>query len=135
MIEAQPGLDSRRQELVDQAIVKREAGLVGRSAPLRQHARPGHRESVSLHAQGLHQANIFAIAMIMVARDIAGVAILDGTALAVDVPDAQSAAVLPRRSLDLEARGGNAPDEIRAQARGVWQLRCRHERPAWFSPQ
>ena len=83
------------QQLVDQAIVEVEAQAVGLAAPLRQHARPGHGKPVDLRAEAPHQRHVFPIAMVVVARHIAGIAIGNTARLSAEqVPDAGSAPVL-----------------------------------------
>ena len=96
MIQAQPGLYAVAQHLVDQAIVEVEAQAVGLAAPLRQHARPGHGKPVDLRAQAPHQRHVFPIAMVVVARHIAGIAIGD------------TARLLPNRSQMLGPRPSSA---------------------------
>jgi hypothetical protein len=60
--------------------------------------------------------------MIVVACDGAGVVVLDLAAVTIDVPDAWSAAIFLGCAFDLEAGGGDTPDEIRAQDGGGREL-------------
>ena len=108
-----------REQFVDQTIVEVEAQAVGLAAPLRQHARPGHGKPVDLRAEALHQRHVFAIAMVVVARHIAGIAIGDTARLSAEqVPDAGAAPVLCDGPLDLIGRGGDAPLERCRQRQG-----------------
>ena len=119
MIQAQPGLYAVAEHLVDQAIVEVEAQAVGLAAPLRQHARPGHGKPVDLRAKALHQRHVFPVAMVVVARHIAGIAIGDAARLSAEqVPDAGAAPVLCGGPLDLIGRGGDAPLERCRQRQG-----------------
>ena len=77
MVEAQPWLDAGLQHAVDQPVVEIQAGLVdgaacraaARAAKPPRTGRPPPREPSS--------GDVFAIAMIMVAGDVAGVAVGD----------------------------------------------------------
>src|SRR5665647_1447487 len=106
MVQAQPWFDAGGHELIDQPVVECEAGFIGGSSPLWQHAWPGNREPVRLNAQPFHQGDVLPVTMVVVARHIAGVVVLDFTVLAIDVLDARASAVFIRRALDLETRGG-----------------------------
>ena len=102
MIQAQPWFDAGGQQLIDQPIVECEARFICGSSPLRQHAWPGNREPIRLNAQPFHQGDILPVTMVVVARDIAGIVVLDFAVLTVDVPDTRSSAVLLRCAFDLE---------------------------------
>src|SRR3974390_3186640 len=112
MIETDPGLDAGQKQFVDEPVIECETQFIRRAASLRQRARPGDRKAISVHAELLHQRDIFAIAVIVVAGDVSGVVVLDLASVAVRVPHAQAAAILVRRALDLIARSGYAPDEV-----------------------
>ena len=119
MIQAQPGLYAVAQQFVDQTIIEVEAQAVGLAAPLRQHARPGHGKPVDLRAKAPHQRHVFPIAMVVVTRHIAGIAIGNTARLSAEqVPDAGSAPVLCGSPLDLIGRGGDAPLERCRQRQG-----------------
>ena len=127
MIQAQPGLYAVAEQLVDQAIIEVEAQAVGLAAPLRQHARPGHGKPVDLRAKALHQRHVFPVAMVVVARHIAGIAIGNTARLSAEqVPDAGAAPVLCGGPLDLIGRGGDAPLERCRQRQGGRHGAARH---------
>ena len=108
-----------REQFVDQTIIEVEAQAVGLAAALRQHARPGHGKPVDLRAKAPHQRHVFAIAMVVVTRHIAGIAIGNTARLSAEqVPDAGAAAVLCGSPLDLIGRGGDAPLERCRQRQG-----------------
>ena len=62
-------------QLVDQAAVEVEPLRVDRADAVRQHARPGDAEAVRLHAQRLHQRDVLLVAVVVVAGDVARVAL------------------------------------------------------------
>ena len=103
VIEAKPRLDTGGKDRVDQPVIQCQARLVRCPAPLRQKPRPGDGKTVGLDAEPLHQRDVFGIATVMVAGDIAGVVVGDFAFLAARVPDAGAAAVFARRALDLKA--------------------------------
>ena len=126
VIQAEPGFDAGRQQPVDQAIVEGEAGLVHRPASRRHDARPGDGEPVGLHADPAHQRNVLGEAMVVVAGDIAGIAIGDAAGNpAIAVPDAGAPPVGRGGAFDLIARGRNAPDEVASQASRTGDARYR----------
>jgi hypothetical protein len=119
MIEAQPGLYAVAEQFVDQTIVEVEAQAVGLAASLWQHAWPGHGKPVNLRAKAPHQRDVFAVAMVVVTRHIAGIAIGNTARLSAEqVPDAGAATVLCGSPLDLISRGGDAPFERCRQRQG-----------------
>ena len=81
-------------------------------------ARPGDREPIGVEAAARQPFNVLDPAMIVVAGDVAGVAILHrARRVREHVPDALAAPVLLDRAFDLIARGRSAPDEIRRETR------------------
>ena len=106
-------LDPVREQLVDEPVVEVEARLVHPAAPLGKHARPRDREAERVEPELAHQRDVLAVAVVEVARDLAGVAVphLAGRR-AEAVPDALAAAVLVGRALDLVRGRGGAPDEV-----------------------
>ena len=118
MIEADPRLDAGGQQRIDQAVVEGEARLICRAPAGRQNARPGDREAISPYPEVAHQRDVLREAMVMIARDVAGITVGDAAFLTAErVPDAGPAAVLADRPLDLIARGGNAPHEVVGHSR------------------
>src|SRR3990172_3219163 len=75
-------------------------------------ARPGHAEAIALEPQLLHQRHVFLVAVVVVAGDIARVAVVDVVGrVAKAVPDRLALAVLVPRPLDLVRGRGAAPEE------------------------
>src|SRR6185312_7999439 len=69
---------------------------------------------VALQAERRHEVEVLAPAVVVVAGDVAGVAVLDDAGEAAEgVPDRVGAPVLVRRSLDLVGGGGGAETESR----------------------
>src|SRR5262249_12545332 len=117
MIEAQPRRDAVRHEPIDQALVKVEAALLDRVAAGRKNARPRGRKPISGKIAACEQIDIVAPAVIVVAGDIAGIAVLHAPGrVGEDVPDALAASVFVNRAFDLIARGRRAPYEVGGNA-------------------
>ena len=106
-------VDPVAEELVDEAIVEVEPRRVHAPAAFGKDPRPGDREPERVQAELVHQADVVAVAMVEVARDIAVVAqaYLAGRR-AETVPDTLAATVLLGRAFDLVRRGCRAPDEV-----------------------
>ena len=116
MVEAKPGGDAACDQSVDKPIVKIEAAVFDRAGAGRQNARPRRREPVGIKAAARQPFDVLDPAVIVVARDIAGVACLHPPGrMRINVPDALAAAVFLDRALDLIARGRCTPDEIRGK--------------------
>ena len=69
VVEADHRLNTAGDEIVNKAVVKRDALVVERAVTLRTDAAPGDLEAVAVHAQILHQVEIFPVAMVGVGRD------------------------------------------------------------------
>ena len=81
------------------------------------HARPRDREAVGLEAEGRHQVEVLAPAVVVVAGDVAGVAVGDGAGHAAErVPDRLAAPILVHGPLDLVGGGGGAEAESGREA-------------------
>ena len=120
VIKAEPRLDPRGQERIDEPVVERQARFVRGPASERQNPRPGEREAVGGGAELLHQRHVVEVEVIVVAGDVAGIAVGNAALLAATrVPDARAAAILERRPFDLIARGGDPPDEVGRPAGGI----------------
>ncbi len=123
MIQAKPRFDAGCENGIDEPVVKCESWLIRRTATLRQNPRPGDGKTVGLNAELLHQGNIFGITVVVIASNVAGVMVGDAALQPVGVPDAEPAAVLARRALDLEGGGRHAPKKIAPQRRNRWKFR------------
>src|SRR4051794_22424136 len=104
--------DARLEQAIDELLVKRKAALVRAADAIGNHARPADAEAIRAQADFFHQLDVVAPAVIVVARDLAGVTGKDRAILAAEhVPHAHAAAVFARGSFDLVRSGGGAPDE------------------------
>ena len=125
MVETRPGLDARGQKPVDETIVEVEALGIGRPAPLGHHPGPGDREAVGAGTQPGEQLDVLGPAVIVVAGHGRRAAVGDPAGLPhPGVPDAGATALLAQRTLDLEGRGGSAPEKARGKSHGC---RRRHQ--------
>src|ERR1700690_3799252 len=94
VIQGQRGLDASRHEPVDESAVEVQAGLIGRSLAVRLHSGPRDRESVRADAERLQEGEVLVHPVIVVTRDVAGVAIPDlAGAVAVGIPNRRSTTV------------------------------------------
>src|SRR6185369_17983666 len=107
-----PRRDAGGEHLVDEPLVEVEALGVGRPPAARLHAGPADREPVGRQPQLGHEGHVVAVAVDVVARDVAGVSV-DGLArrVAEGVPDGRRTSVLRGRTLDLVRGGGRAPEK------------------------
>jgi hypothetical protein len=110
VIETKPGLDLRRDERVDQAIVECESRFVRLAAAARDDSRPRHRKPIGVDTENAHQANVLRIAVVVVAGDVTSVTVGDASGLpAIGVPNAWAAPVLGDGAFNLIAGRRNAP--------------------------
>ena len=117
VIERRHRLDAALEQPLDQAAVEAHARRVERPGAVGLHARPRDREAVGLEAQGRHEVEVLAPAVVVIAGDVAGVAVGDGARHAAEgVPDRLAAAVLVRGALDLVGGGGGAEAESGREA-------------------
>ena len=70
VVEADHRLDAAGDEIVNKAVVKGDALVVERAVALRADAAPGDLEAVAVHAQILHQVEIFPVAVVGVGRHL-----------------------------------------------------------------
>mmetsp|Transcript_5758 Transcript_5758/g.22365 ORF Transcript_5758/g.22365 Transcript_5758/m.22365 type:complete len:444 (+) Transcript_5758:3338-4669(+) len=113
VVEGAPGVQAAFEHAVHQPVVEREPRLVRHPPPLRQHARPGDRETVGVDAQRPGQVQVLRPAVVVVAGHQGIGAIADAAGLAAEaVPDGLALAVGLAGTLDLEGRRGHAPAEI-----------------------
>jgi len=114
MVEAQPRRDAVRDEPIDQTFVKVEAALLYRAAARRQNARPRGRKPIGGKIAACEQIDIVAPSVVVVAGDVARIAVLHAPGrMGEDVPDAFAAPVFVDRAFDLIAR--RAPDKVRGK--------------------
>ena len=77
VIEGDPGFDARVEQVVDESLVPVQARGVGLALAIGEDARPGDREAVGGQAELAHEVDVFAPAVVVVAGDVAGVAVGD----------------------------------------------------------
>lgn len=112
VVEGGGGGDPGGQQFVDQPVVEVQTGGVGRTCAVGLDPRPGDGEAVAVHAEATQQSHVLAVAVVVVAGDVAGGAARHPSGLAtVGVPDGRPSAVLVVRPLDLVARRGGAEEE------------------------
>src|SRR5205085_2042095 len=112
VVEGGDGGDAGGEQRVHQPPVEVEAALVDGAGAARQHARPGDGEAVGGEAEVPHQRDVRLHAAVVVAGDVAGVAVAHGVRRVGEaVPDARAGTVGERRALDLVGGGGGAPEE------------------------
>ena len=86
---------------------------------LREHATPRNAEAIRTQAQRVHQVDIALEAPIMVAGDVAGIAVDNAPWCVYEaMPDARPRAVRERRAFDLVRGRSAAPQEALWKARG-----------------
>ncbi len=101
------------EQQVDQSVVPREARLVGARPAVGDHAWPGDREAVRLQAEVGHELHVGLDSVVVVAGDVAVVAVRDlALGVRVTVPDRRPAAVLGDGAFDLVGRRGGTPHEV-----------------------
>ena len=132
-----PGLDPRREQLVDQPVVELEPLGVGGPRALGQHPGPAHAEAIGPEADLLHESDVLPVAVVVVAGHVARVAAPDRTLLADEhVPDGRALPVRVPAALDLVGGGGGAPGEAGGErlaggrGRAFFGAPCAAARPA-----
>ena len=106
MIQIKPRFDLDFDSCVDQSVVKGDPGGVHRAATRRQDARPCDRKPMGADPKPAHLIDVLGIVMVMIAGDVAAVAIGNAANLsAISVPDARAAPVLLHGAFDLITRG------------------------------
>ena len=109
--------DAVFEQSVDELIVEGDAFFVDPACDVGGKARPREGETVVLDAELRHQLNIVAEAVVMVAGDIAGIAVKDlSIPMGERIPDRSTLSSLKSSTLDLVGRGCRAPDEVLAKA-------------------
>ena len=119
VVQRDPGRDPGSKQLIDQPRIKRNAFRVRRHA-VGHAAGPGDGEAVGGQVQLLHQPHVLGRAVVVVAGNIAVVAVRDRTGHAAkDVPDGISATAFVGRALDLVRGGGRSPQEAVRKGEGA----------------
>ena len=104
--------DSTVVQARDESLVEIQTLLVDGSRHVGQDAGPRNRESVRSHTEVREEIEVFLGTVVVIARDVAGVAVHDPTTLVTEgVPDGRRASVLVDGALDLVGGGRRTPDE------------------------
>ena len=112
VVKRDPGLDPVLQERVDEVRVEPEPLRVRVAVAGWLDARPRDREPVRLQAHVGHERHVLAESVVMVARPVACVAVLDfARRVREGVPHGRPLPPLAPRPLDLVRRSGGAPHE------------------------
>jgi hypothetical protein len=99
-------------QALDESSVEVEALPVGGAAPLGLNPRPGDGEAVGSYAQARQEVEILFEAVVVVAGDIAGVAVQNvAGSMREGIPDRGPAPILVNRAFDLVGSGRGAPQE------------------------
>ena len=105
-------LYTRFQQPVHQPVVEVQAGLVDRASALGHHPGPRHREAIGRQSQVLHDPDVVAPSVVVIAGHVARVAVEDAAGNPAEtVPHTLRPAALECRSLDLVGGGGGTPQE------------------------
>src|SRR5919112_5968995 len=112
MIQGEHRQDVPLPQALDEPPVEVEALPVGGAASLRLNPWPSDGEAVGSYAQAPHEFEVFFEAVVVVAGDVAGVAVQDvAWRMREGIPDRGSAPVLVYGALDLVGGGRGAPQE------------------------
>jgi hypothetical protein len=116
VVEGDPRFNTGCQEGVYDLMVKGDAGGIRLAAALRKDTRPRNRKPKSGDMQLSEELNVLKIAMVEVARDIAGFAAVNFSR-AVDkvIPDGRAFAIGLPAAFNLIGGDGNAPVKVRAE--------------------
>ena len=135
VIERRDGLDPPLEQVLHEPPVEGHALHVQRAATVRLHARPGDRDAVALEPERGHQVEVLGPAVVVVARDVAGVAVQHGTRdRAEAVPDRLATPVLARGALDLVRSRRRAEAEVRPERAVADRRRCGGRRHPFTAP-
>jgi hypothetical protein len=119
VVEGAEGAESGFEDGVDEAAGVIESGGVGRAGAGGLDARPRDREAVRLQVKLLHDREVFAVAVVVVARDVAGGGAFDfARRVSESVPDGLAFAVGVPGAFDLVGGGGHAPEEVVGESGG-----------------
>jgi hypothetical protein len=120
VVERGDRLDAAIEQALGEPPVERQPLGVRRPAAVWLDARPGDREAVALQPELGHQVEVLLEAVVVVARDVAGVAVDDRARHAAEaVPDRLAAAAVVDRALDLVGGRGGAEAQRRREGARV----------------
>ena len=115
VVEGDQGLNAVFQQLVNQLVIKAQTGLVDFAVAVGDDAGPADGETVGFDTELFHQGDVFTVAVINIAGNIAGIAeanVPGGGVVAEIVPDARALAVFVPGAFALIGGAGNAPEEV-----------------------
>src|SRR5690606_24204526 len=106
-------LDPTLEQSIHEPIVEIEPHGVHGALTLGEDSTPRNAEAIRLHTQPPHQSHVLAIAVVVIAGDIAGVAArARARRVREAMPNTRTCAIRERRALDLIGGGGRAKPEI-----------------------
>src|SRR5438132_4184458 len=105
-------LDAGGAQCIDKTPVKVESFLIEAPLPFWKNATPRNTESIGGEAEVAHECDVGFVAVIVIAGNVAGVAVRDETRRVTEsMPDARPRAIGERRSFDLIRSGRRTPEE------------------------
>ena len=118
VVQRQPRQNVGTEQLIDEALVEVDARRVHRS-PVGTHPRPRRREAVGLQPETLHERDVVAVAVVVIARDIAALPADDGPGNAREgIPDRRCPTVFEGCALDLVGGGGSTEEKALGEGAG-----------------
>ena len=106
MVERDKRADTGFEQDIDEAAVEIDAFCVCRAGARRLDPRPGNRKAVAVQVHRSDERNVFAHALIRIAGDVAGIAILNFSGrMREAVPDGFALAIVFPGALDLVGGG------------------------------
>lgn len=113
MVEHEVGGDAAGDESVDEFIVEGDAFRVYGADAFGKDAGPTDGKAVVLNGEGLHEVEVFFVAVIVIAGGVSGVSVLDIAGLMGEyVPNGRGFTVCVPSAFVLVRGGGNAPHKV-----------------------
>ncbi len=120
VVDGGPGVDSDREQAIDQSVVEVQAAGIGCPPAGRLDSRPGNREPVCVDSQAGEQRHIIGVAVIVIDGDLTGASVYGSAWDGRDgVPDRRPATVDRGGALDAEGGRRDAEREIGGQVREI----------------
>src|SRR5437867_2211454 len=117
VVQSDEGPNTVLEQLVDEPVVEREPRLIHGAAPARYDAGPADREAIGVAAQVAQESDVLAVAVVVIAGDVAGLAGRDRARLAAErVPNRRPLPVRVMGSLDLVGGRRRAEEEALRKA-------------------
>jgi hypothetical protein len=123
VVEGQHGFDGAASETFDQPPVEINTLLVDVARTIGLYAGPGYGEAVGPETELGHQVEVFVQPVVMVAGDVARIAVVDfARSVAEGVPDRSPAAVLVDSPFDLVGGRRRSPQETLGKSHALISL-------------